>query len=257
MKIKAAFFDIDGTLLSHESKTVPEDARQALRLLREQNVCVFTSTGRHILEFADLPVRDLEFDGYVLLNGQLCLDGQREVLSGYPIDREDILNILLLFEQRDLPIAFVEKDRIYINFIDDRVRTAQKAISSALPTVGEYGGNDVYLVNVFAGEADVREALKQMPHCKMTWWTTFGTDIISKEGGKVSGMRRMLSHYGIAPEEIIAFGDGENDMEMLKFAGIGVAMGNAEPFVKECADYVTDDIDAGGIYNALKHFEIF
>ncbi len=256
MKIKAAFFDVDGTLLSHQSGTVPGDTREALRMLREKGVMVFTSTGRHILELLDLPVRDLEFDGYVLLNGQLCLNGERKVLSGYRIDPEDIRGILPLFEKRELPIAFVEKERIYINFIDERVERAQISISSQLPETGRYEGGDVYLVNVFAGTEEANGVLGRMPHCKMTWWSDFGTDIIAKEGGKVVGMQQILSHYGIAPEEIIAFGDGENDTEMLEFAGIGVAMGNAEPFVKKCADYVTDDVDAGGIRNALRNFGI-
>ena len=69
MKLKAAFFDVDGTLLSHRSGSVPKDTREALEMLRAKGVLVFTSTGRHILELSDLPVRDLKFDGYVLLNG--------------------------------------------------------------------------------------------------------------------------------------------------------------------------------------------
>ncbi len=54
--------------------------------------------------------------------------------------------------------------------------------------------------------------------------------------------------------EIMAFGDGENDMDMLRFAGIGVAMGNASDMVKAAADYVTDTVDENGIENALRHF---
>lgn len=256
MKIKAAFFDVDGTLLSHETGRVPEDTRKALEMLRASGVLVFTSTGRHILEFADLPIRDLKFDGYVLLNGQLCLDGEQKVLAGCPIAEEDIRRVLPLFEQKELPIAFVEKDRIYINFTNERVRRIQEAVSSRLPAVGTYGGREVYLVNVFGHEEEAKRVLREMPHCKMTWWNTMGTDIIAKEGGKAVGMRRLLSRYRISPEEIIAFGDGENDVEMLEFAGIGVAMGNAEPFVKTCADYVTDGAEDGGILNALRHFEI-
>ena len=69
-------------------------------------------------------------------------------------------------------------------------------------------------------------------------------------------MRQILEAHKIRPEEIIAFGDGENDVEMMEFAGIGVAMGNGEDYVKERADYVTDDVDAGGILHALQHFGI-
>lgn len=257
MSIKAVFFDIDGTLMSHKHGNIPEDTRKALKALRERGIRIFTSTGRHILELEQLPTRDLEFDGYVLLNGQLCLDQRKEVLCGFPIDEYDIQQVLPLFEKRELPIAFVEKDRIYINFIDERVKQAQKAISSELPELGEYHpGNRIYLVNVFSGRDEAYGVLQQMPNCKLTWWTEYGTDIVPKSGGKVTGMRQILEAHKIRPEEIIAFGDGENDVEMMEFAGIGVAMGNGEDYVKERADYVTDDVDAGGILHALQHFGI-
>ena len=255
--IKAAFFDIDGTLLSHRKGAVPEDTRRALKDLRERGILVFTSTGRHILELDELALTELGFDGYVLLNGQLCLDGDRRFLGASPVDEADIRSVLPFFEERSLPIAFVEQDRIYINHIDERVRKAQKAISSELPEVGSWDGEQpVYLVNAFGGTKDVERLLERMPHCKMTRWNPYGVDIIARESGKVMGMSRILDHFGIAKEEIIAFGDGENDLEMLSFAGIGVAMGNAEQEIKDCADYVTADIDEGGIHKALKYFEI-
>jgi hydroxymethylpyrimidine pyrophosphatase-like HAD family hydrolase len=70
------------------------------------------------------------------------------------------------------------------------------------------------------------------------------------------GIQRYLEMIGVTQEEIIAFGDGHNDAEMLRFAGIGVAMGNAEDDTKAVADFVTADIDDDGIYKALKHFEL-
>lgn len=256
IRIKAAFFDIDGTLMAHNLGRVPEDTRYALNRLKEQGILVFTCTGRHILELDELGITELGFDGHVLLNGQLCLDGQRRLISQVPVPEEDIRSIIPLFEKRTIPVAFVEKEKIYINFIDERVRSAQKAISSKLPSCGTWTGDSVYLVNAFADEATVRQMMKQMPHCRMTRWNTFGVDIIAEEGGKEKGMEHVLQRFGIAREEIIAFGDGENDMEMLAFAGIGVAMGNAEESVKKCADYVTGDVDKRGILSALQHFKL-
>ena len=90
--------------------------------------------------------------------------------------------------------------------------------------------------------------------CKITRWCPFGIDIISKTGGKVTGIKKMLEHYGITEQEIIAFGDAENDLDMIEFAGIGVAMGNAKDEVKAVADYVTTDVDENGIWNACKYF---
>ena len=105
------------------------------------------------------------------------------------------------------------------------------------------------------GGKDLEELLaEKVPECKVTRWSPFGVDIISKSGGKVVGIEKMLEHYGLTKEEMIAFGDGENDLEMLAFAGIGVAMGNAEEEVKAAADHVTEDIDDEGILKACKHF---
>ena len=64
----------------------------------------------------------------------------------------------------------------------------------------------------------------------------------------------MLAYYGIDRSECMAFGDGGNDQDMLAYAGIGVAMGNALEEVKKIADHVTDSADEDGIYTACKHF---
>lgn len=59
---------------------------------------------------------------------------------------------------------------------------------------------------------------------------------------------------GILPEEMMAFGDAQNDMDMIEYAGIGIAMGNGEEEVKQIADYVTTDVDDNGILSALQKF---
>ena len=71
---------------------------------------------------------------------------------------------------------------------------------------------------------------------------------------KAKGIDETLRRFGIPLEESLAIGDGENDVDMLKHCGIGVAMGNAADVTKAAADYITDDIDEDGLYNALKHF---
>lgn len=254
--IKAAFFDIDGTLMAHSLGCVPEDTRRALEELKKRGILVFTCTGRHILELEELGLTSLGFDGHVLLNGQLCLDRNRKVLAEVSVPREDMERIFPVFEGKEIPTAFVEKERIYINFIDDRVRTAQRAISTNLPGTGCWAGDTVYLVNLFAEDETVLRVMERLPHCRMTRWNPYGVDIIAKGGGKEKGMERLMEYFRIAREETIAFGDGENDMEMLEYAGIGVAMENAEEKVKACADYVTAAVDKGGILLALRHFGI-
>ena len=150
----------------------------------------------------------------------------------------------------------VEKDFFYVNMQSDIVVNGQAAISSPVPVLGNYEGAPIYQMVVYGGKALEEELRQKLPNCKITRWCPFGFDVISKIGGKVIGIQKMLEYYGIGQEEVIAFGDGENDMEMLQFAGIGVAMGNADEEVKAVADYVTADIDDEGIWKACKHFEL-
>ena len=96
-----------------------------------------------------------------------------------------------------------------------------------------------------------------MPHCKATSWHKRARDIIVKEGGKDIGIQEILQYYNLDLSQIMAFGDGDNDIKMLEIAGIAVAMGNGNDNVKAMADYVTDDIDEDGIVNALYHYGIF
>ena len=94
------------------------------------------------------------------------------------------------------------------------------------------------------------------PNCHAARWNDQGVDLILDGGGKVAGIRYVLEQEGILPEECIAFGDAENDMDMLAFVGIGVAMGNAQEHVKDIADYVTADVDDDGIEKALRYWRV-
>ena len=69
-------------------------------------------------------------------------------------------------------------------------------------------------------------------------------------------MKEFCQKYRIDIRDTIAFGDAENDVEMIRQAGLGIAMGNAYESVKEAADYVTNDAAENGIINALEHFDL-
>ncbi|MBQ9166390.1 MAG: Cof-type HAD-IIB family hydrolase [Oscillospiraceae bacterium] len=254
--IKAAFFDVDGTLVSHKTKTVPEGTRAALAALRQKGIKLIVATGRHIMELGRLPVYDLSFDGYVTLNGQLCLNGDRTSYYETPFKAPETALLTDMFAKKEIPIMLIERDRMYINFVTDGVRKTQAEISSPVAQVGEYAGGKLYQAIAYVGP-EVSDALsRQLTECKITRWNGNAVDIISKGGGKVRGIQAFLEQNGIRREETIAFGDGENDMEMLQFAGIGVAMGNAGDSVKAVADYVTSGVDEDGIFRALEAFEI-
>ncbi len=115
-------------------------------------------------------------------------------------------------------------------------------------------GGTIYQLIVFGDDDAFRALMGHLPGCKMTRWNSYGADIISKDGGKVVGIRHFLEHFHLRQDEIMAFGDAENDMDMLQFAGVGIAMGNADDTVKQQADYVTEDIDRDGIDLALRQY---
>ena len=92
--IKAVFFDIDGTLLSHKTNSVPASAVRALENLREKGILTFIATGRHLPELKKLHALDgLHFDGAVSLNGQYCCN-DAGLIYHCPIDSRDIATLL-------------------------------------------------------------------------------------------------------------------------------------------------------------------
>ena len=95
-----------------------------------------------------------------------------------------------------------------------------------------------------------------MPHCVSGRWHPEFTDITAREADKGKGIQAIARYKGFDPARTIAFGDGGNDLSMILQAGIGVAMGNATPQLKQHADYITTSVDDDGILNALKHFKL-
>lgn len=254
--IKAAFFDVDGTLLSHRTKQVPPSAKAALQKLKDAGVLCIVSTGRMLQEMERLPMGGLTFDAYITMNGQLTLDTDRQPLYGMPLEGEVKAFALKLFHERKVPVILVEQDRLYLNFACQRVTDVQTAISSKVPPLGEYEGAEIYQACVYVTGEEEQILQPIRDDCEVTRWHPGGVDVIAKGGGKRTAVERYLKENDILPEEAIAFGDGENDMGMLELAGIGVALGNAEEAVKQIADYVTADIDDDGIEKALKHFAL-
>ena len=88
-------------------------------------------------------------------------------------------------------------------------------------------------------------------------WISFGADIVPVNGSKAEGIKQLVQHLSEKPEQIVAFGDGYNDIEMLQLADIGVAMGNASDAVKAHADFITKPIDEDGIYYACEKLGLF
>lgn len=256
--IKAAFFDIDGTLVSLKRKVYPPSARTAIQRLREGGVKCFVATGRSKFEIRSERLLDgIDFDGFLTNNGQDAYDPQGTLLCGRPIAPADVTAVLDWVEQRGLPCWMVSDSQSIVNFVDGRVLTAMESIHTAPPPVGDLRAmlsGPVFKIVLFLSREEMREPIALAPHSRATQWFAQGHDLISRDGGKRVAMLDILDRLGLAREECIAFGDSENDLEMLQAAGIGVAMGNATPEIKTAADYITADCDEDGIWKALQHF---
>lgn len=254
--IKVIFFDIDSTLVSHTNCQVPPSAREAIKAARARGIRCVIATGRHLSELPGLPMDDMEFDGYITLNGQLCYDANKQLSFGNPITGAEKDALISVFKQQKIPLMLAEHDRMYANFINQRLITAQTSVNAQIPEAEEYTGAPIYQAVAFVTPEEMKALSSQFPNCRITWWTEMAVDVVPQNAGKVSGIRRYLEKEGIDISETMAFGDGENDIDMLRFVKLGVAMGNAAPHVQAAADYVTTHIDEDGIANAMKHFSI-
>ena len=252
--IKAIFFDIDGTLVSHTKKDIPEGVLTALDELRAKGILLFIASGRHISEFPALPLHDYPFDGYVTETGQICYNGAFETIYEQPFTDEDTESLVRMFNEREIPIVLLNDRSLYINFVNEYVVRTQNAINTPIPPIDSYHGEKLYGATVFGESATIDRVEERLTASRATRWNRFAADIVLGEAGKENGIRKMLDHYGISRDEIMAFGDADNDLDMISFAGIGVVMGNGTERMKEIADYVTASVDEGGVVEALRHF---
>ena len=252
--IKAIFFDIDGTLLSHTTGRVPESTKEAIRAAQEKGIKAVVATGRSWEELSKLPVMEIPFDGYLTLNGNICLGKDKTMFDGNEIDPGEVEILVSIFEAGRLPFVLIGEKQRYINYVDDVVIKTQWETHGTIPDIGEYNGEKIYQCLAFVDANTRRKLDRLLDQCIITSWNETGIDIIAKTGGKAAGIQKYLEAEGLKRSESMAFGDGENDLEMLKYVRVGVAMGNAAEDVKRDADYVTTSVDDDGIANAFRHF---
>lgn len=256
--IKAVFFDIDGTLVSFKTHQVPQSAADAIVALRKKGIKVFIATGRQFLSINNLG--SLEFDGYVTLNGGVCILGKDKVIFEQAIPDEDIRSLLSYQENVErFPCAFVMQGKILLNYKNDDVEEVFQLLNFPQPPIGPMElleGKKIYQLIAFFSSGQEERIMSVLPHCESTRWNPLFTDVVPKGSNKGIGIDKIIAHYGISLDETMAFGDGGNDVSMLTHVGIGVAMGNAEKEVQEAASYVTTSVDDDGVWNALKHFGV-
>ena len=257
--IKAIFFDIDGTLRDFTEQGIRPGTYQAIDLARSNGIRCFIATGRHLLEIQEENLLDkLVFDGYVLLNGNLCLDSSHSVLYENPIPVSQIQAMLELEQKMKFSLIFMEKDAMYVSRVTPQLEEIQAQIGTSIPPVEphmERGlARPIYQMVPYAKNLPQDFLEKYLPLCEITCWHDVGAfDITPKGGNKQLGIQKVIEYYGYSRDEIAAIGDGYNDIPMIQYAGIGIAMGNGNEKVKEAADYVTDSIEQDGLLHAVQY----
>ena len=256
-KIQAAFFDIDGTLLPFHADKLPDSTIAALESLRRNGIKIFIATGRPPIHLSHLPaIAAVPFDGFVTMNGQYCFLADGELLYSRAIDPASLRMLVPYIQQEKLSVGLIEKDTSYYNLINDLSAefchhfgfTVDKDVAKRIETA------PVYQLSAFLPEEKQEAFLRHCPGCTAVRWNDAFVDVLPADGGKTVGIDHVLQALGLTREQSIAFGDGGNDVEMLRYAGIGVAMGNGCPEAKAAADYITDPILENGLANALRHF---
>ncbi|MGH2624632.1 MAG: Cof-type HAD-IIB family hydrolase [Sphingobacterium sp.] len=257
-QVKAVFFDIDGTLLSFKTHKVLDSTIEAIKLLQEKGIKVILSTGRSINSIDH--VKHLGFDGYITFNGGYCLTKTEEVLFKQAIDSRDIQSVLKYADEYPLSFSFMSEEEITIHDVTPEIAGMYAHLNLPVPepvNLQTVNIESILQANIFLGPQEENEFMKTiMPNSLASRWTPLFADVNPKGQSKKVGIDIFCEHYGIDLSNTMAFGDGGNDITMLQHVGIGVAMGNANPEVKEIADYITDDVDNDGIWNALKHFGV-
>ena len=253
--IRAIFLDLDGTLLHPESHAIPPEALAALLRAREANVRLAVATGRNRADTRFLD-RQMSFDAYVTINGQYCLEGETVVFRR-PIPRSDMEIVYRLLQTQQMACGFSHADGVFCNRIDEWVlrvyRTANMPLPPVLPLEAILG-REIYQVQPYVPVGGAKVLLDAVPGLESARWSPDFVDVYPRGGGKRGGLAAICSLWGIPPEEVLAIGDGENDLSMLQYAGVGVAMGNAAPEIQRRADWVTSRVEQGGVARAIRHF---
>lgn len=280
-KINTIVLDIDGTLLNYEKRISPL-TKQALIRVQEHGVKVILASGRPssgMKRFAQELEMDKHHGFLVSYNGACVLDCQTEkLLYAQAIDfhvATELLNHLKGFEV--IPMI-THQNYMFVNDVFAGMIHTSAGSDEEKVNIIRYearGGNyllcevedladhvDFPLFKVLIAAnpnylqvhyQDIMAPFKDQLNCVFS--APFYFEFTDKGIDKAGTLRNVLVPRGLNPENMMAFGDGHNDISMLRFAGVGVAMGNAETDVLDMADEITESNNEDGI--ALKLYEYF
>lgn len=254
--IKIIFFDIDGTLIPLGESGVRDETIRALKSLKDRGIKICIATGRSPIQIPKID--QVEFDCHLTFNGSLCYNDNEDIFSN-PLNRDDIMTFIKNASAMNKPLGLASKGQYVANFLNDDL-AQYFSFGSTLPTmvddIEKFALNkDVYQMVMPIRKEEYTRALKDTKSLKITAWWDRVVDVIPQNGGKGQAVEKILEYYGFYKNEALAFGDGDNDIEMFEQVR-GIAMGNASENLKNIAHDTCKSVNEDGVYHYLKDRQI-
>ncbi|MFB5191354.1 Cof-type HAD-IIB family hydrolase [Alicyclobacillus fastidiosus] len=258
--MKAIFFDIDGTLIAPDADMISQAVKAAVAELQSNGVIPILVSGRP--PFAIQPVaQELSIQTYIAFNGGLAVD-RGKVVYHHPIHRETVDAFVELVRQMGHAIVFPGLN----GYFTPDENTAMWGIIVDLfkrttPVVAHeyWKEHDVYQIELICDPDQVGHYHNEFSQeLRFYSWHIHknATNVNPVNNSKATAMTKILDHLGIPLADSVAIGDGPNDVEMIRTANIGIAMGNGCDPLKRSANYVAESVWNDGVVQALRHFDL-
>lgn len=256
MKQQLIFFDVDGTLLDSVSHKFPQSAKQAILELQQYGHKVFIATGRCYASLQRSGLMDeIEWDGYVLSNGQVVMLKDKSLIHEECIDPEAVKQCIDTAKQEGIVLSLISADTWFMmDEVNEYVRTAHQFLNEVLPIHQAYQGEPIITMLAYASKDAKYQAFKTIKGLKVIPAESTYADLIVEGVSKYDGIRTLCDYFH--QETYCAFGDSLNDWEMMEHAALSIAMGQGNEQLKQNADFVTYPVNENGISHAVKvlHF---
>ena len=269
-QIKLLAIDMDGTLVTSKKEITPRTA-DALRAAMQKGIEISIATGRYTTYLFDI-LRPLGITGPAVMGTGAAVMDEKKMYFHSLISEADLRQIsALCLKERAALFVNVEG---YTCCLDNdytmqaaRHWAADRPDNYIMATLHFYQDPEKLLQDVIGKtgklivlhfeEKRARELIEifQRQSNLGVVYSEFGPIDLANPGlTKLSGLTMVMEMKGLKPEQVMAFGDGENDIEMIEYAGFGVAMGNACPGAKAAADYVAPGNDQEGVAQTIEKF---
>ena len=255
--MKAAFFDIDGTLVDVHSHKISNSTKEACKLLKANGykIAVCSSRPYETIRIVD-NIFDIEWDGIIGANGMDILDGQQNMIIDNSFTKDQLQSFFDIGKDNNIPM-YVAGEDIFFTGMNDTVIEFIKHYGLKNPVVKEFTGQNQKLITFISYDKEfVMSKLKTLEGIDIQDAGKFNVDVFPKGLTKLSGIHQLMKYWNFEENDYISFGDSKSDEIMLKGGKIGVAMPNAIPSTKEIATYVYPEQSEDAIYLSLKELGI-